>query len=98
MKRALTVNKSSVAPLRGLRKDHKANWDRIKGPPLRPLCNSRLGPNVYLGNIQARFLRTVRLGLSKLVNTEVYSTEELCFHISKFNELIKENKLENSTP
>ena len=71
VKRALTVNKSSVAPLRGLRKDHKLNWDRVKGPPLRPLCNARLGPNAYLGNLQARFLRTVRIGLSKLINTEV---------------------------
>ena len=88
VKKALTVNKSSVAPLRGLRKDHKLNWDKIKGPPLRPLCNARLGPNAYLGNLQARFLRTVRVGLSKLVNTEVCSTEELCYHIGQYNKLV----------
>ena len=71
--------------------DHKLNLDRVKGPPLRPLCNTRLGPNAYLGNLQARFLRTVRIGLSKLINTEVCSTEELCYHIGQYNKLVKQS-------
>ena len=32
----------------------------------------------------------MRVGLSKLVNTEVCSTEELCYHIGQYNKLVKQ--------
>ena len=52
IKKAVVVNKSSVPGLGGFRKDHKATTDPVQGPPLRPWCNGKKGPNAPCANIQ----------------------------------------------
>ena len=86
IKEALTVKNSNVAQLRGLRKDHKVTHNAVAGPPLRPLCNGKVGPNAPLGNLMARLLKTVRSGMAQnQLNTEVLSTEEVLYHLEQFN-------------
>ena len=83
---ALVVKHSSVPNLDGFRKDHKRCDDPIRGPPLRPLCNAKVGPNANCANMQCRFLKVVRHGVNEKIDTEVLSTEEVCHHILKLNE------------
>ena len=45
---ALVVKRCNVPTLKGQRKDHKKNWDPNKGPPMRPLCDAKQGPNAPL--------------------------------------------------
>ena len=82
---ALKVVDCGVPPLRGLRKDHKKNFDPVSGPPCRPYMNAGLGPNANLGNIQARFLRPVKKKLVSMLGTEVCSTEEVKRIFSDYN-------------
>ena len=44
IRKAVHVDKGTVPGMKGLQKDHKTNFDPVKGPPLRPLCNGKLGP------------------------------------------------------
>ena len=85
-KKALIVNGSTVPALGGLRKDHKTSQDPTKGPPLRPLCDGKKGPNAPLANLLCRLLKSVRAGVSQTFNTEVLSTEELLHHVQSWNE------------
>ena len=86
IKEALTVKNSNVAQLRGLRKDHKVTHNAVAGPPLRPLCNGKVGPNAPLGNLMARLLKTVISGMAQnQLNTEVLSTEEVLYYLEQFN-------------
>ena len=84
--KAMHVESGSLPVMKGLRKDHKSNFDPLTGPPLQPLCNGKMGPNAPTANILAMYLRCLRRGLSlKGYNTEVVSTEELLHHIEKAN-------------
>ena len=60
-----------------LRKDHKVYVDLIRGPPLRPLCDGKKGPNAPLANLQCRLIKAVREGVCDQVDTEILSIEEL---------------------
>ena len=96
---ALMVTHSNVPFLDGLRKDHKAYNNEILGPPLRPLSNAKIGPNAPLANLLARILRTVRFGMSSNgYNTEILSTEELLYYISKFNDESRVHRVHHARP
>ena len=82
---ALQVHDSNVPGLQGLRKDHKRYEDKTTGPPLRPLCNGKVGPNAPLANILARLIKLVREGLHQTHSTEVLSTEEVLNPIQSLN-------------
>ena len=91
-----SVKFSSVLNLKGQRKDHKPTKDPNIGPPCRPLCNARLGPNSTLGNLIARTIRPVKTKINEINGTEVLSTEEMLAGISEVN---KKKKFQlNSQP
>ena len=69
----------------GLRKDHKEGWDRVEGPPTRPLVNGKVGANAGLGNLVSRILRPLRKEVVGKGQSEVVSTEELLRWIEEFN-------------
>ena len=71
------VHKGGIPDLDGYRKDHKVFNNVILGPPCRPVCNAKLGPNAPFANILSRFLRPVREGVQQSLKTEVLSTEEV---------------------
>ena len=85
IREALIVKNSNVSHLKGLRKDHKAATDPVKGPPLRPLADGKVGPNAPLANLMARILRPVREGMHHIIPTEILSTEEALHLIQEFN-------------
>ena len=85
---ASQVHSSSVPQYKGLRKDHKPP-DPIFGPPLRVLADGKKGPNAPAANLQAQVLRPVRSSLNRKIQTEIVSTEEACYHFSKFNEKVR---------
>ena len=58
IRKALTVKNSNVAKLGGFRKDHKIAADPVRGPPLRPVADGKIGPNAPLENLMARLLKT----------------------------------------
>merc|ERR1712105_110914 len=70
----------------GLRKDHKVNWDAENGPPLRPLCNAKLGPNAPLGNLVSNRLKPVKEYLVEEIGTEIITTEDLRRSLDDYNE------------
>ena len=86
IRKAVVVNKTSVPSANGLRKDHKSDFDPVRGPPCRPLVNGKLGPNAPAANIQTRLLKSVRHGVAQIHDTEVLSSEELQHHIKNFND------------
>ena len=89
---ALIVKNCGLPTLYGMRKDHKEGWDKELGPPMRPLCNGKLGPNAPLGNLISKIIRPAREKLNEDLNTEVLSTEELQNNIEEFNEKNRKNE------
>ena len=51
---AIKVQDSGVPVMVGSRKDHKVGFDRVTGPPTRPVVNGRKGPNSNLANVLTR--------------------------------------------
>ena len=52
-----TRSTNTPAPLMyGLRKDHKATEDPVKGPPVRPVCGANQAPNCRLSNFLSRII------------------------------------------
>ena len=73
---ALMVKHANVPNLLGFWKDHKPTVSQ-NGPPVRPFCNGKVGPNAPLANLISRLLKIVRSGIYKTYDTEVLSTEEV---------------------
>ena len=73
---------SPVAPLYGLRKDHKASTD-AGGPPVRPVCGASDSLNMKLSHILTTLLDPVWKSPNN--STSCMSTEELVAEIEKVN-------------
>ena len=82
---SLMVKDSGVPTLQGMRKDHKTGWDPVSGPPLRPLCDGKVGPNAPLGNLLSKILQPYREDLNSKDYTEALSTEDLLRTVEDFN-------------
>ena len=80
----LKGERGGVPAMTGLRKDHKVGWDKVEGPPTRPLVNGKQGANAGLGNLVSRILRPLRKEAVKNGESEVVSTEELLRWIEEF--------------
>ena len=90
IKQVLQTQFTNVPSLDGTRKDHK-RWAGPQGPPLRPMCNAKKGPNGNQGNLLARTVKPVKLDLIEQINTEVSSTEELLHHVEEHNQWVQEH-------
>ena len=59
IRKNLTVQNHSTAPLYALRKDHKAYDDQVKGPPTRPVCAANSAYNSRLSHMVCNILKPV---------------------------------------
>ena len=79
-------------PMYGLRKDHKATEDAVKGPPVRPVCGANQAPNSKLGNFLSRVVNDFADAAG--ITTECRSSEEMRAAFEKYNDgdpRVKEN-------
>ena len=79
-------------PMYGLRKDHKATEDAVKGPPVRPVCGANQAPNSKLGNFLSRVVNDFADAAG--ITTECRSSEEMRAAFEKYNNgdpRVKEN-------
>ena len=78
------INDDNPLPLlRGTAKDHKPNFDPVKGPELRPIMGAKVGPNTGLSQIGCKILKKVLE--KKNDKKEVKSTEELMAKFKEYN-------------
>ena len=89
--RALVTNFSTIPPLVGLRKDHKADLqnNKVLGPKLRPLCPANIAPNAPLGNVIGMICRALADKHQVRAKTELISTEELMSSFEYTNKRIR---------
>ena len=59
IRKNLTVQNHSAAPLYALRKDHKTANDRVIGPPTRPVCAANSAYNNKLSHVMCNILKPV---------------------------------------
>ena len=71
-------------PMYGLRKDHKATEDAIKGPPVRPVCGANQAPNSRLGNFLSRVVND--FADTTGITTECRSSEEMRAAFERYND------------
>ncbi len=70
-------------PMYGLRKDHKAHEDHVKGPPVRPVCGASEAPNSRLSNFLSRVINDYADSIG--IDTECRSSEEMRAAFEEFN-------------
>ena len=79
----MTSQYSPVAPLYVLRKDHKTNFDPVKGPPGRPVCGATGGLNEKFSYLLSMILDKV---WQDTKHTSVcMSTEEMLASVDQLN-------------
>ena len=77
-------------PMYGLRKDHKEHEDRVKGPPVRPVCGASEAPNSRFSNFLSRIINDY--ADSTEIKTECKSSEEMRAAFEEFNSTDQENR------
>ena len=88
IRNSMNVTNHGSAPLYGLRKDHKENFDEEKGPPVRPVCGGDKAYNKKLSHLISMLLREVW----RNEKTACENTEELLAEIQQVNQ--KSNEIE----
>lgn len=81
-KNSFVATNNIVAPLYGLRKDHKRFDDATKGPPLRPVCGAVVNNNMRISYFLSSILRPI-IALSDDVCD---NTDDMLSRVAKCNE------------
>ena len=97
--RALVTNYSTIPPLIGLRKDHKANInnDPALGPKHRPLCPANIAPNAPLRNMIAMICKALADNHQEKAKPEVIISEELMYSFQETSAKILE-RIQRANP
>ena len=80
---ATTSTNVPAPPMYGLRKDHKPHTDKIKGPPVRPVCGASEAPNSRLSNFLSRIVNDYADSID--IATECKSSEEMKAAFESYN-------------
>ena len=81
---ATTSTNTPAPPMYGLRKDHKQHDDKVKGPPVRPVCGASEAPNSKLSHFLSRVVNDYADSMG--IETECRSSEEMRAAFEEFNE------------
>ena len=81
VKNNLLVENHGLAPLYGLRKDHKPTDDENVGPPVRPVCGGNAGYNSKFSHLISMVIKNMH----KEEDTVCENTEELLAEIMQLN-------------
>ena len=85
LRNSITAEGTSIAPLYGLRKDHKPEaedeMERIKGPKMRPICGARDSLTKRTSYLLCKILKPLLEGEA----TDCDSTDDLIYQFEKIN-------------
>ena len=70
-------------PMYGVRKDHKKHDDKVKGPPVRPVCGASEAPNSRLSHFLSRIINDYADNAN--IETESKSSEEMRAAFEEYN-------------
>ena len=80
---ATTSTNTPAPPMYGLRKDHKEHQDKMKGPPVRPVCGANESPNSRLSCFLSRVVNDYADSMN--IETECRSSEEMRAAFERYN-------------
>ena len=74
----------------GVRKDHKHHEDKVKGPPVRPVCGASEAPNSRLSHFLSRIINDYADSVN--IETESRSSGEMRAAFEEYNEKDEETR------